>query len=110
MTDGLITWLRAQLDEDERVALWAKRQREEDGSSWWWDSPDPTSGAENLISRHNPARVLAEVEAKRALIEETIRPFLNVGETTMSRVAWLSLRLVALPYADRPGYLDEWRP
>jgi hypothetical protein len=92
--DDLVTWLRAQLDEDER---------ELDGSRW----DDSNWALPGWLDR---PRLKAEFDAKRALIEETIRPFLGIGETTMSRVAWVSLRLLALPYADQPGYREEWRP
>ena len=186
MNDDLVTWLRAQLDEDERVA------RLTDGQSWiadgvtvveidpnvrtvgngtyagledvhgalavghevvlreseagiegrgtvtkidrvkrlvyfdvdwstfravaaatqpsvaWYPAANQPSHAEH-IARHDPARVLAEVEAKRALIEETIRPWLGNDQTT-GRIAWVALRLLAWPYADRPGYQEVWRP
>lgn len=139
----LVTWLRAQLDADERVARTATQAR-------WWHNPrkqwlgpdafeayDQTKGEEFVgygesplsgcvaatgpadhpqsmadaehIARWDPARVLAEVETKRALLEETIRPYLG-AETTAARVAVVALRLLAQPYAGRPGWREEWRP
>ncbi|MFV2094840.1 DUF6221 family protein [Micromonospora sp. LOL_014] len=83
----LIAWLREQLDEDERVAREASTASAEwrEGSSWLADLRDPLPsqrralrpGAKLLsdadarhIARHDPARVLAEVEARRAIIDE----------------------------------------
>jgi len=54
------------------------------------------------IARHDPARVLAECEAKRAIV------FLSehgCGDD-YQRVQ----QALALPYADRPGYRLEWKP
>jgi hypothetical protein len=60
------------------------------------------------VARHNPARVLAEVEVKRAIV-------------TRAKALWDSdaegygagldiLQLLALPYADHPDYRPEWAP
>ncbi|MFB6626495.1 MULTISPECIES: DUF6221 family protein [unclassified Streptomyces] len=59
------------------------------------------------IARHDPARVLAEVEAKRRILSayenyDNDAPELDVPESV--------LRLLALPYADHPDYRKEWRP
>ncbi|MBX6358139.1 MAG: hypothetical protein IRZ05_20110 [Micromonosporaceae bacterium] len=59
------------------------------------------------IARHDPARVLADVDAKRRIIEAAL------GEQDHGDFGWAwtqVLALLALPYADRPGYQDEWRP
>lgn len=145
--DDLVTWLRAQLDEDERVA----RAAAEDGPEWHFQpalgepdgsldleasftmsggyKPDATDFDHDWlvhIARHDPARVLREVEAKRRLIEQigfyasTIDgewgcchdaaailagrcPDIAVGEIA-------ALRVLALPYAAREGFREEWRP
>lgn len=62
------------------------------------ESMDSSVGRHNLahIARHDPARVLAECEAKRRIVDES-----------RSRLA---MRLVALPYADHPDYREEWKP
>jgi hypothetical protein len=55
--------------------------------------------AARLIARFAvPARVLAECEAKRRIVE------------LISSPGPQALRLLALPYADHPDYLPEWRP
>ena len=69
------------------------------------------------IAEHDPARVLREIEAKRQLVERYERAMENRRahpDDLASAGALLALhgavKLLALPYADRPGYRDEWRP
>jgi hypothetical protein len=127
--DDLITWLRAQVDDDERVARsmftggdwrWlgdAIVDRDVDG---WRSAPDDAviitlrhdrEEVGGHIARHDPARVLAGVEAKRQIIE-----LHEVARTSreLSADAWIMLKQavqhLATVYADQPGYRDEWRP
>lgn len=126
--EDLVVWLRAQLDEDERLARAVEHPRWRlnggevhvvddyhpiaDGVMYG-DMHDPLEeGVAEHIAEHNPARVLGEVDAKRLIVElhsdqhectdSTGAAFPYVGCTT--------LRLLALPYSDRPGYREEWRP
>ena len=143
MTDDLVTWLRAQLDEDERLARAAFSDAghwSANGSRFIVDQPDDgewrrgtlamddrrvegigitlyDEGGHDedqaaFIAEHDPARVLREVEAKRRIIEE--HPYAGAGkcETCDLDRDWPcpTLRLLALPYADRSGYREEWRP
>lgn len=79
------------------------------------------------IARWDPARVLAEVAAKRRIVELHAHvpppgyvPGSGIGCQLCSRDTvggdlqpdgWCeTLRLLALPFADRPGYQDSWRP
>lgn len=86
------------------------------------------------IAEYDPARVLREVEAKRRLVElhqpanpDAVpcegyagwpdKPWFycatcGSGEPNEYPITWPceTIKLVALPYADRPGYLDTWRP
>jgi hypothetical protein len=80
-----------------------------------------------FIRHMSPARVLAECEAKRRIIEEHA-PDKGYELDTCHRCAdwedpgWdhepppsvvypcLTLRALALPYASHPDYRDEWRP
>jgi hypothetical protein len=126
MDDDLVQWLRAQLDEDERIARAAIGVYESSGR-WWEDArfgSDGTVGDERgtvvvyrtgvgrqqatHIARHDPARVLREVEAKRILIAEHDREWcphcMDDPNGCPTRRAWV------LPYADRPGYREEWKP
>jgi len=51
------------------------------------------------IARHDPARVLREVEAKRAIL----------ALQDADHDSWF-LPLLALPYDDHPDYRSEWAP
>jgi hypothetical protein len=131
---ALIEWLRAQLDEDERVARAAA------GAPWSADAPgmiqvDAAAIAANKhafgklgyvasvqqvadcehIAAWDPARVLSEVKSKRAILrlcakvieDDEGRGFYSDGWSGLS-VAQPTLRQLAQPYADRPGWQDEW--
>lgn len=81
------------------------------------------------IAAWDPARVLREIDAKRQLVKLHGRATLRAGggaqyyaTTTVCRSceanlqfpeeSWpcTTLRLLALPYADKPGYREEWAP
>jgi hypothetical protein len=131
--DDLVRWLGEQLDEDERTA------RESGGAAWeelpvsgWvhtsplpateWQPPGydhhvasaPLPADRAHIIRHDPARVLREVDAKRRLVYLAVQlPKVTAGTDMFDnhRDAWAEvLKQLALPYADRPGYREEWRP
>jgi hypothetical protein len=127
MTD-LVTWLRAQLDEDEAVAGSATSgpwnnddAMSRDGvyapavDTWVADCRFEQMGPFALdnathIARWDPARILAEVEAKRRILamgddfEIYSEPY--TSQTTWERI----VALMAGAYADRSGYREEWRP
>ncbi|MFH8627739.1 DUF6221 family protein [Streptomyces vietnamensis] len=120
MTD-LIAFLRARLDEDARAARRAgdsfrqigetgvivatEGDRAEECASVNW------AGIAEHIVRHDPARVLAEVDAKRRMLEQfgsiAKGDFIDAGEQVVAQAA---LELLALPFADHPDYQDTWRP
>jgi hypothetical protein len=70
------------------------------------------------IARHDPARVLREIDAKRQVLTEYeqadrySRTTWGQSNADQSRARTLGkvVRLLALAYEDRPGYLEEWRP
>jgi hypothetical protein len=118
----LTDFLLARINEDEAAARKADKFR--------WDRPSdaPWRRAEQLaetgskpqahIARWNPARVLAECEAKRRIIGMYERA--HDAETT-DRHLWAAYReertafqraleALALPYADHPDYDESWRP
>jgi len=83
-----MTWLRAQLDERESTA------------------------AHNLasIERHDLAvQMLVEVDAKRRILD-LHRQDGALCEHCDAHWPCPTVRLVGLPYADRDGYREEWRP
>ena len=75
------------------------------------------------IARHDPARALREVEAKRRILEEHTPALTNSScricttreegvdrQSRRYRFPCPTIRLLALPYSDHPDYRDEWRP
>ncbi|MGJ3223773.1 DUF6221 family protein [Micromonospora aurantiaca (nom. illeg.)] len=102
--DDLVIWLRQQLDDDEQAAVAAGH------ASHFYDC---SGECFDHHERWDDARVLAEVEAKRRLL----RQFELRGNAVRATVqpstggVWDDLlRMLALPYADRPGYREQWRP
>lgn len=53
------------------------------------------------IARHDPARVLAECEAKRTLLDHV---------SSNWRLEEYVARLLATVYSDHPDYRESWRP
>jgi hypothetical protein len=130
MTD-LPTWLRAQLDEDERVAREALHPDAVNPGSWTTEHHNSETHSEpnrchiaedragrywsvahevfipnaEHMARHDPARVLVEVDAKRKIIDEC-EVIANLSPDSDTELAKWVLRALALPYADR----QEWKP
>lgn len=140
--NDVIEFLRARLDEDEQAARAAGWHR--------WvlvDDEISTVGNGRLvvrlerdydgphITRHDPARVLREVDAKRRIVElhgPLQLPATNYRPTMLQCEYCASLchsrsglgcdqpidapwpcdtvRLMALPYADHPDFDESWRP
>ena len=114
----------ARLDEDEaaareaatRGAKWSsvKLDPEELGDAWWLFPP-----FEIHVRRHDPARVLREVAAGRAIIERYKHaraappPNANftAGQDDGYRQACAdAIRDLAAIHSDHPDYRDEWKP
>jgi hypothetical protein len=130
----LVDFLRQRLDEDEQVARaavmsmldgdWqAKHYKAESavmaGPTAIVAEPVAQVDAEH-IARHDPARVLAEVEAKRQIIAEHTVTETSEFEGKTATITYCpvcrndgecpTLRLLALPYADHPDYDPGWKP
>jgi hypothetical protein len=125
----LVEFLTARLDEDEQVARDAAVDA---GGTWkpgagvWgdldevfpvvYDEGRPTPDQAAHIARHDPARVLADVAAKRQLVVALAgyvpadMHFLDDVTASRAHVALLGLTHLALPYADHPDYREEWKP
>ncbi|MFD7861849.1 DUF6221 family protein [Streptomyces sp. NPDC059783] len=77
-------------------------------------SEEVPSAAAGHIARHDPARVLRDVEAKRQAIEH----YEQIQALTQDPDAYVlaegavmkQMQIMALPYADHPDYRDDWRP
>jgi hypothetical protein len=149
----LLDFLRAALDEDEQAAGDAaglgvsRRHWTREAISCVVNATDsklivygegvPTPEQAEHIARWDPARVLAEVEAKQQRIEwllslehdmgpedfptyDSCRLLvppgalgdLEVGYCSCGLDAWRDklFRFEALPYTEQDGYLPEWRP
>lgn len=116
----LSEFLEARIHDDECLARMAFADHNDNGPHW----SEPWSGAVDLsgdpsselllcndsgVSRHivnfDPARVLAECEAKRGIVSRhTSCDDSSYGEPCED------LRDIALPYADHPDYLQKWKP
>jgi hypothetical protein len=147
MNDDLVAFLRDRLAEDERIARAATpgpwrynpdKHWRRPGTSWveeavfagpsgagatcvagTGETDDPPSMTDAThIARHDPARVLAEVEAKRRAIDacmETLAgedawdPQLDGGSSEPYDLANHMLKTLAAPYADHHSYQPAWR-
>lgn len=124
----LVDFLRARLDEDEqetRAAAEASADQGVAAGQRWGRShgrgiygetgmcvvvgPDgflePAIG--DHIARHDPARVLAEVEAKRVALREYER-LIDSGEYTGMLAVEDILRAHARAWRDHPDFDPEW--
>lgn len=139
--DDLVAWLRAQLDERERVARAAANSLRcgcHPGSHpGAWTANDarvttelhdvaggegwPASIGDDVaqhIALNDPASVLADVEAKRRILDEYEMwaeddddDYEHAQAAATSAAALLVvIKLLALRHAGSPGYRDEWRP
>ncbi|MER5903068.1 DUF6221 family protein [Streptomyces mirabilis] len=143
----LVDFLRARLDEDERVAREAAQHAGAalataaahegvwkppyDGPEWWndydhifvvCDRPgqprkvmiaDCDSGAFTLtphIARHDPTRVLAEVESKRRIVENLAAVQLEQTRLRELRgpLAEVTLRMLARPFRAHSDFDPSW--
>jgi hypothetical protein len=67
------------------------------------------------VARWDPARVLAECQAKRRIVDTCV-PRVEITDMGSADRQFIPgppdmalLRLLALPYADHPDYRSEWR-
>lgn len=122
MADALIAFLCARLDEDEEVA----RATVWDGGGdrlHWQVVASGTRDAIFLgdrtikehIARHDPVRVLADVAAKRQVVDRYERAMANRRahpDDLATAGALLALRgvvqLLASPYVDHPDFDAAW--
>lgn len=132
MSDDLVDFLRARYDEEAELAQAADGDQIEATDSLWGTkyltlrgdhddrhTTELPAALANHIARHDPARVLAEVEAKREMLREAdsfcaeYYADMDDDSSAYQRAAcWreTNARLLALPYANHPDYRDEWRP
>jgi len=138
MSDDLVQFLRARLNDDEAYARNAFGDHNDAGPDWHeqWSGSLNIGDAEDLVltndsavsrfmARHDPARVLREVEAGRQLITTCEAAMRNAALPHPEHVPGVyppavfvdgyaagleySLRLRAASYAAHPDYRAEWR-
>ncbi|WP_098010476.1 DUF6221 family protein [Streptomyces sp. sk226] len=141
MMDDLVQFLRDRLAEDEQAARaatwdewdsahwtahhrarydgrWVIVDHAEEGVTELTPHAADDAGVAQHIARHDPARVLREVEAKRRLLtdyEENAADLDAQHAPDMDCVGRAdgletALQHLATAYADRPDYRDAWRP
>ena len=141
MTDDLIAFLNARLDEDEAAAKKShyegQRWLTEEEGVYRWPTDELVHSADRKadarhIARFDPARVLREVAAKRAIVAahqpmEALYGGWRIDKTWQERglvcttcgfddsesgVAWpcLTIRSLAAVYSDHDDYRQEWKP
>ncbi|WP_134667866.1 DUF6221 family protein [Amycolatopsis sp. CFH S0078] len=125
--DDLIAFLHARLDEDEQAARDVPWDR---NTQWWtesspcrWGEPivhtvwghggpiavmhEDASGSDDHIVRHDPARVLRGVEAKRRMVAE-FDEALKAGHDSYD-LASVIAPMMAEEWSTHPDYREEWR-
>jgi hypothetical protein len=134
----LLGFLRAQLDEDERIARegvpfgtgrWTAEEsyggrakiHDSDGGCVVHDDGEQDIGTARHIALHDPGRALRDVEADRKLIraycaavhycEGSRLPAAEMG-FLRGRLFGLeqAIRMRAEVYSEHPGYREEFRP
>lgn len=104
-SDDLAAFLRARWDDEEADARWSLENAPAAHQT------DPNS------MNFSPERVLAEIAAKRRILDEytrLTRDFTHADETVTEHTRRSTLEdvleLLALPYANHPDSRPEWRP
>jgi hypothetical protein len=108
--EDLVAFLRARYDEEAADARRALDRP--DAPDGWMRAADleracfEPADAVMVATYADPARVLAEVQAKRQLVDRYVwlRERGDAGDA-----AWV-LPLLAAPYSSHPGYRPEWAP
>ena len=132
MTNDLAPWLLEQIAEDERrlAPMMATFPDEPTLAERGWLERNPaiprfpdaltSSDVMSYMIDMGPARLLAECDAKRRLVElheperghcsTCLETDSDLYGKTYETAPCMNLRLLALPYVDRDGYDEEWRP
>lgn len=107
----LTDFLLARIAEDAAEAHEALRPDESGDTRTYYTTPGPHRDDWGLWTFHvDPVRVLAECETKRRIVGY-VEAHVAEADTGRSEMFGVGvLELLALPYADHPDYLEEWRP
>jgi hypothetical protein len=103
----LTEFLKARLDEDERTAKGlAGATRIIGGGPDFYGAGG--LAAEDFWERFDPARVLREVKAKRAILGEYAGN--DMDDLGYTNALGFAVSHLAAVYSDHPDYQQEWRP
>lgn len=101
LTEFLLARIENDEDHADRAAFGWRPMGEPDVIEEW---STLRSDVTEHIARHDPARVLAECEAKRRILN--LCDFEPDCDAAVLKVA----RVLAAVYADHPDYDEAWRP
>jgi hypothetical protein len=96
---ALTEFLLARIPEDEAGAREAQALANIYTDPQWHWLVAHNGGSRWQQTSHDPARVLAECEAKRRIVE-----------WCSDFMQWPPLYALAAVYADHPDYREEWKP
>jgi hypothetical protein len=127
--DDLAAWLTEIWDEAEKAARFTIELTEHSYPAdefqihWGWsrlttNRTNGSGGASMALGAPSPTEVLARIAADRQILE------LHAGQSSWpddelhcrecgpdhSRYPCRTIRLLALPHADHPGYQEAWKP
>lgn len=123
---SIVEFLRARLDEDEAAAHQAFSNQMDPENGWGSDGRAVTPHVGVIhedvqrahVVRWNPAVVLAEIAAKRALLalhadgsgHECIDGYYDHATIDVLAGACPTTCILASVYSDHPDYRSEWKP
>ncbi|MET7331050.1 DUF6221 family protein [Nonomuraea sp. NPDC005650] len=115
--DELFAFVHARLDEDEAVALtscsdpacgvWAITEDGVDFDQYEVGGFHPATAAH--IARHDPARTLRDVQARRATLVRCQREML-AGIPRLAHFAKMTVWEMAQRWKDRETFKEGWKP
>jgi hypothetical protein len=115
--DDLVTWLRAQLADDERkiAAMEREEGRVQTAPIFQGHPPNWLAGVDIFVSSK---RWRDEVDVKRRILDRYADALARQGDWEESQIAahicaeeyegWI-IPALAAPYAGRAGWREEWR-
>lgn len=129
MSGDLARWLQAQIEGDKALAevlvsgalvspVWREMSSgvldvgDHDPADHWagvWAAGD--SRLTRFIASHDPRAIIADCEAKLAILEYAEATSERYGrESVPARIALQCVAVLGSGYQHRPGYREEWRP
>ncbi len=116
MIDGIVEFVQARLDDQERIAH-AAAEAFLHGDRVGIDPYAMHPSVRMHVYSWTPARVLREIQAKRRILTEVVAQIDGMDQQIISEwgssqgepdESHLLLRLLAAPYDSHPDYRPEW--